>query len=148
MTIATTIAALQVVHLTITGVSSAPTSMPSNLDQVKKPTVLVIPSAATWNPATAGLSGLRRQSREYEVRCYVQPVAQGITGIDAGYDACVTLLDAFGNKYLADISLGNTVDNIRAISDSGVRGGQGGPQWAQVDWWGFIYRVTVSEKSA
>ena len=142
MTIATTIAALQVVHLTITGVSSAPTNMPSNLDQVKKPTVLVIPGAATWNLAAVGL---RRQSREYEVRCYVQPVAQGIAGIDAGYDACVALLDAFGNKYLADISLGDTVDTITAIADTGVGTSL---MWGDVPWWGFIYRLTIVEKSA
>lgn len=142
MSIATTIAALQAIHLTITGVNSAPTDMPSNLDQVEKPTVLVWPMEANWNLQAVDL---RRQARTYVARCYVQPVAQGVTGSDAGYDACVTLLERFGQKYLTDISLGNTVDTITAISDGGVNGEL---MWAQVPWWGFEYRLTIVEKSA
>ena len=145
MTVATTIAALQTIHLTITGVNSAPTKMPGNLDQVKKPTVIVIPREATWN--TAAIDQLRRQSRVYEVRCYVQPVSQGLTGPDDGYQKAVPLLERFGQKYLADITLGHTVDTITALSDSGVLSGEG-LVWAEVGWWGFIYRITVVEKSS
>lgn len=145
MTVATTIAALQAVHAGITGIGSAPTDMPSNLEQVKKPTVLVFPVEATWNLAAIEL---RRQERTYEVRCYVQPVAQNVAGIDAGYDACVALIERFGQAYLTDITLGGVVDTIRAISDRGISGGGFELMWAQVAWWGFIYRVTVVEKSA
>lgn len=144
MTVATTIAALQTIHLTITGVNSAPTTMPSNLDQVKKPTVLVFPAEATWNMAAIDL---RRQERVYEVRCYVQPVGQGLTGVDDGYQKTVTLLERFGQKYLTDITLGGSVDTMRALADSGVRGGEG-LVWADVGWWGFVYRITVVEKSS
>lgn len=145
MSVATTIAALQAIHLTITGVNSAPTDMPSNLEQVKKPTVLVFPVEAEWHLQAIDL---RRQERTYEVRCYVQPVAQGIAGIDAGYDACVTLLERFGQKYLTDITLGGAVDTMRALTDRGVSGGGYELMWGQVAWWGFIYRITVVEKSA
>jgi hypothetical protein len=145
MSVATTLAALQAIHLTITGVNSAPTNMPSTLEQVKRPTALVWPMEATWNLQAIDL---RRQSRVYVVRCYVQPVAQGLTGIDAGYDACVTLLERFGRKYLDDITLGGVVDTITAISDRGVSGGGYDLMWAQVPWWGFEYRLTVVEKSA
>ncbi len=145
MTIATTLAALQTIHAAITGVASAPTDMPSNLEQVKKPTVLVFPVEATWNLAAVDY---KRQERTYEVRCYVQPVAQGVAGIDDGYDKCVALLELFGRAYLADVSLGGAVDTIRSITDRGISGGGYELMWAQVPWWGFIYRVTVVEKSA
>ncbi len=144
MSVATTIAALQAIHAAITGVASAPTDMPASLEQVKRPTVLIWPGEATWNLQAVDY---KRQQRTYEVRCYVQPIAQGIAGIDAGYDACVALIERFGRAYLADVTLGGAVDTIVSIVDRGVSGGGYELQWAQVPWWGFIYQITVVEKS-
>ena len=145
MTVSATIAALQTIHKTITGVVSAPTAMPSNLDQVTLPAALVWPGEATWDMQAIGL---KRQERSYIVRVFVQAVAQGITGPDQGYQACVGLLQSFGAKYLADITLGGVADHITALRDSGVSGGGFELMWGQVPYWGFVYRVSVVEKSA
>ena len=145
MTVSTTLTALQAKHLAITGINSAPTAIPGNLDGVRLPVVLVWPGEATWDMAAIGL---RRQDRTYIVRVYVQPVAQGVAGPDQGYQACVALLEDFGAAYMADLSLGGAVDHISAVQDSGVSGGGFELQWAQVPYWGFVYRVTVVEKSA
>ncbi len=144
MTIATTIAALQALHESIPGVGSAPVHMPSNLERVPRPIVLIWPDAGSWRLQALEL---RRQERTYIVRCYVQRVAEGLAGFDEGYDACVSLMEAFGRAYLDDISLGGVVDQITAIADRGVSGGGYELTWAQVPWWGFEYRVTVVEKS-
>jgi hypothetical protein len=144
MTIATTLAALQTIHAAITGVASAPTDKPSNTDRIRHPFVLVWPDAAEWHLQAIDL---RRQQRTYIVRCYVQPAAQGLAGIDAGYDTCVTLLEHFGRAYLADTTLGGAVDHIESITDMGVSGGSYELTWAQVSWWGFEYRIVVVEKS-
>ena len=145
MTVLATVAALQTMHLAITGVASAPTAMPSSPDQVRFPAVLVWPGEAEWQLQAIGL---KRQERTYIVRCYVQPVAQGVAGPDQGYQACVALLDDFGRAYLGDPTLGGAVDQIAALRDSGVSGGGFELRWGSVPYWGFVYRVTVVEKSA
>ena len=145
MTVSATVTALQTLHASISGVAEAPTAMPSNPDQVRLPCALVWPADAEWHMQAIGL---KRQERTYIVRVFVQPVAKGIAGPDEGYQACITLLEDFGAAYLADITLGSAVDNIRAISDSGVSGGGFELVWGNVPYWGFVYRVTVVEKSA
>ncbi len=145
MTVSTTLTALQTKHAGITGIASAPTAIPGNLDGVKLPVALTWPAEATWDMQSIGL---RRQERTYIVRVYVQAVAQGIAGPDQGYQACVALLEDFGAAYMADLSLGGAVDHISAVRDSGVSGGGFELLWGQVPYWGFVYRVSVVEKSA
>ena len=145
MSIVTTIAALQTANKAITGVKSAPVSMPSALNTTLLPIALVWPGETIWNIAAMGL---QRQEREYIVRCYVKPIGQGIAGIDDGYDECVTLLDAFGSKYLGDITLGHAVDTMLSIADSGVSGGGFELTWAGVAYWGFVFRLRIVEKSS
>lgn len=145
MSISTTLTALQTVHATVTGVKSAPTDMPSALNTAVLPMVLVWPSAAEWNLQALDLY---RRRRDYVVRCYVQPVAQGEAGIDDGYQNCVTLIEAFGLAYMADLTLGGVVDHIMAIRDSGVSGGGMQLTWGQVPYWGFVYTVSVIEKTS
>ena len=145
MTVLATIAALQTKHLTVSGIKSAPTAMPGNLDQVTLPAVLVWPGEATWDMQAIGL---KRQERTYIVRCFVQAVAQGIAGPDQGYQACVGLLDDFGRAYLGDLTLGGAVDHIAGLRDSGVSGGGFDLKWGDVPYWGFVYRLTAIEKSA
>jgi hypothetical protein len=147
MTIAATITALQTLHLTLTtsGVKTAPTTMPSNLNTATMPIVLVWPGEADWR---AQAVGLKRQQREYIVRCFVAPVAQDLAGPVNHYATCNTLLEAFGRAYLADVSLGNKVDSIATIVDSGVSGGTFDLTWAGVSYWGFVFRLGIVEKSA
>ena len=145
MSVVATIAALQTAHAAITGVGSAPTAMPSNIDQVTLPSALVWPGEATWQMQAIGL---KRQERTYIVRVFVQPVAQDVAGPDAGYQACAGLLELFGRAYLTDITLAGAVDHITGLRDSGVSGGGFELMWGQVPYWGFVYRVTVVEKSS
>ena len=145
MTVLATVAALQTMHLAVSGVASAPTAMPSNPDQVRFPAVLVWPGEAEWQLQAIDL---KRQERTYIVRCYVQPVAQGVAGPDQGYQAGVALLDDFGRAYLGDPTLGGAVDQIAALRDSGVSGGGFELRWGDVPYWGFVYRISVVEKSA
>jgi len=145
MTVLATVAALQTLHRTITGVAEAPTAMPSNPDQVRFPAVLVWPGEATWQLQAIGL---KRQERTYIVRVYVEATAQNVAGPNAGYQAAVTLLELFGRAYLTDTTLGGAVDQISALRDSGVSGGSFELLWGQVPYWGFVYRVSVVEKSA
>ncbi len=144
MTVLTTIAALQTIHVAVSGINSAPTTMPSNLDQVELPCALVWPGEATW--AMHAL-GLKRQERTYIVRVFVAPVAQSIAGPDDGYQDCAELVEDVGAAYLDDVTLGNTIDHIVTIRDSGVSGGGFELLWGNVPYWGFSYRVTVVEKS-
>jgi hypothetical protein len=106
---------------------------------------LVWPGEATWNMQAIDL---KRQERTYIVRVYVQPVAQGVAGPDQGYQACVAMIEAVGRAYLGDLTLGGAVDHIAGLRDSGVSGGGFELQWGGVPYWGFVYRVTVVEKSA
>ena len=142
MSIATTVSALQTKHAAISGVRTAPTAMPSNLSTAVLPIALVWPSAATWSLQAMGL---KRQEREYEVRVYVQPVAEGVAGPDAGYQACLTLLELFGQAYQGDPDLSASVDHLLSCRDEGVTAGL---TWGQITYWGFVYHLTVVEKSS
>ena len=146
MSITTTIAAIQTKNAAVTGMTSAPTAMPSALNGTLLPIALVWPGPATWNIAAMGL---QRQEREYIVRVYVQPVGQGIAGPDAGYTACLALLEAVGQEYLKDITFGSAnIDTTLEMTDSGVLGGGPEMTWAEIGYWGFTYRLRIVEKSS
>jgi len=144
-TIAETVAALQILHAGINGVASAPTAMPSNLDQIDLPIALVWPGEATW---TLHAIGLHHQDRTYIVRVFVAPVAQGVAGPDEGYQECMTLMEAFGQAYIDDPTLGDVVDHIEDIADSGVSGGGMELGWGNTAYWGFVFRIRIAEKTA
>ncbi len=143
MSITTTVTALQTLHAGISGVKSAPTAMPSNLSTGALPIALVWPGPGEWSLQAMGL---KRQERTYEVRVFVQPVAEGIAGPDAGYQACLSLLEAFGQAYQGDPSLSGSVDQIAACRDDGVTAGA--LTWGNVPYWGFVYHLTVVEKNS
>ena len=65
MTVSATITALQTLHAAISGINSAPTVVPSNVDQVTLPAALVWPADAEWQMQAIGL---KRQERTYIVR--------------------------------------------------------------------------------
>lgn len=144
MSIATTVTKLQALHLTVSGIKSAPTTMPSSLNTAVMPIALTWPAESKWKLQALDLN---RQDRTYLVRVYVQPVAQGLAGIDDGYQKCVTLLEAFGQKYLNDMSLGGAVDHIASIADSGVIGGSQELIGSKVEYWGFVFTLTITEKT-
>jgi len=146
VSITTTIAAIQAKNLAVTGIKSAPTKMPSALNTSVLPIALVWPGPATWNLAAMGL---KRQTREYVVRVYVQPAGQGITGPDDGYTACLALLEAVGQAYVGDITYGSAnIDTTQEMSDSGVSFGGPDLTWADVQYWGFVFRLRVVEKTS
>lgn len=145
MSVSSVIAGLQAIHRGIAGVAAAPTAMPGSLNTAVQPLVLVWPGQARWSLQALGYY---RQERVYEVRCYVQPVGQDRAGPENGYSNTVALLQRFGEAYLADPSLGGLVDGLVELSDSGVLGG--GPEMTVggISYWGFVYRVTVVEKTS
>jgi len=146
VSVTTTIAAIQGKNAAVTGMKSAPIAVPSALNTTLLPIALVWPGPATWAiPAM----GLKRQEREYIVRVYVQPVGQGIAGPDAGYTACLALLEGVGQAYLADITYGSpNIDTTLEMSDSGVLGGGPEMTWGETGYWGFVYRLRIVEKSS
>ena len=107
MTIATVIAAIQAVNATITGVTSAPTTIPGALRTADLPEALVF--VGPGRPER--VSDFSLHFRTFYVRCYVKPVAQDIKP-DAGYSEAYTLLQRFVEKYLSDITLGGAVQHI------------------------------------
>ncbi len=145
MTIAATITALQTLHATIAGVNTAPTVFPSNLNTATMPIVLTWPGEADWR---AQAVGLKREQREYIVRCYVAPISQDKAGPENAYTLCNTLLNLFGRAYLDNPTLSGAVDNILTILDSGVSGGTFDLTWAGIAYWGFVFRLGIVEKTA
>ena len=138
MSVLTTLAALQAAHLTITGIASAPTAMPAALNTATLPIALTFPSAAEWNEQAIGL---KRQFREYIIRVYVNPAAQG-EGVDEGFQECLPIIQAFGEYYLGHLTLTDAVDHIGDIRDEGI----GILPFAGVDYRGFTFHVNVTEK--
>jgi hypothetical protein len=144
MSVQTTISALQTKHATITGMKSAPTAMPSVLNTADLPMALVWPADAEWSLQAMGL---RRQDRLYIVRVFVAPVAQD-RPVDGGYQRCLPLIEAFGQAYQADTTLGGAVDHINDCRDMGISGGGYELTWGGMPYWGFVYRVQVTEKAS
>lgn len=144
MAVLTTIAKLQELHLTISGIVSAPTERPASINSVKLPLVMVTPGPADWNPHAIGL---KRQQRRYTIEVIAGAVAQG-RGIDQNYQKAVGLLDGFGSLYMGNQTLDHTVDHIGVDdgmwSDSGILE----IEVAGAKFWGFAISLDVIEKSS
>jgi len=138
MTVQATVAAFQALHRAIAGVTSAPAALPGSANETDLPLVITKPAEATWSQQAVGL---KRQERAYLVYCLVAPVALG-DAPDTGFQACLPLLQAFGEAYLNDLSLGGAVDHLGEVADGGVEV----LTFAGVHYHGFIYRVTAVEK--
>ena len=139
MSIADTVAAFQALHATIPGVTSAPTALPSAINEVELPLVITKPDEAFWNEQAVGL---KRQGRTYLIYCLVAPVASGESVTDSGFQASLPLLQAFGEAYLCNRSLGGAVDHLNNIRDGGAEV----LTFSRVDYHGFTYRVDAVEK--
>jgi hypothetical protein len=139
MTIATTIAALQALHITVTGVVTAPTVTPASINTADLPLVLTIPGAATWEQEYAGG---HEQTREYVVRLYVGPVGQDT--VDEAFDAAVPIIQAIGTAYQDNPTLTGAVSHIdTGFTDTGL---DGQLMFAGQAYRGCEFRVKVTEK--
>lgn len=153
MTISATVTALQAIHAGITGVKSAPTSLPQSI------VTSSLPMAFTWPGPTIALvnthgwtaaPGWYMQHRIYIVRCYVKPIAQG-SGFDDGYQTAITLLQRFGEAYMAtgNQNLGGLIAHLGpGISDGGVRGDMQWVTGGDVFYTGFEFRIEAVEKES
>lgn len=144
MTIAATITALQTLHAGISGIKSAPTAFPSNVNTASLPLVLTMPGPANWLEQAVGL---KRQNREYIVRVYVNPVAQDKAGPENAMTTINALIQLFGRAYLADLSLSGAIDHIDRIEDSGAVENME-LTTAGITYYGFVFRLGIVEKSA
>ena len=141
MTVAATVTAIQTVNAAVTGMTSAPTAMPSQLTTAVLPLAITIPGPAEWQNNSDGWGF---QFRSYYVRVYVKPVSQDIVA-DGGFQDAMTLIQRFGDAYIADTTFGGAVNTVRlddgfgpAISDGGVSGQMtwgAAPEGA--NYWGF-----------
>lgn len=140
MTVLLTVAALQTKHLTISGVTSAPTAMPASLNSVALPCVLVFPGEAEWTQVSIGT---RYKPRKYIIRLFVKPVAQG-QGIDEGYQLTLPFFDSFATAYLNDLTLTGAVGHLDNIKD----GGAAVLTFAGTEYHGIEFTMDVHEKIA
>jgi len=139
MSITATVAAFQTLHLTISGVVTAPTALPGSVNEVELPLALTKPDEATWVEQAIGL---KRQNRIYVVFCLVAPVALGKDMPDTGFKACLPLLQAFGETYLSHRTLNGAVDHLDNIRDGGVEI----LTYAGINYHGFVFHVDTVEK--
>ncbi|KKN82079.1 hypothetical protein LCGC14_0313460 [marine sediment metagenome] len=122
------------------GIASAPTVVPASLNSVSLPMAICIPGEADWGPQAVGL---KRHDRTYRILVYVKPLPQGI-GIDEGFQEVLPILQAMGDTFNGNLSLDNTVDHIRDIHDSGVRGDM---EYAGFTYHGFELSFEVTDKT-
>ena len=136
--------ALQDIHAGIDGIASAPqpAKYRAAIDTGDLPLVLTWPGPSEWGPQALGLN---RSDRTYIVRVYVEPIGQGT--LAQRTLQIMPLLDAIGQAYLNDRSLGGAVDHIGgpmgAITDTGA---VVLPPLAGIEYAGFEFRVPVTEK--
>lgn len=139
MTIATTVAALQALHATVTGVANAPTKTPASINTADMPLVITIPGAATWGEE---YSEGHAQVREYIVRLFYGPVGQGT--VDAAFDAVIPIIQAIGTAYQDDPNLGGAVAHIdKGFTDTGL---EGTLLFGKQEYRGCEFRVRITEK--
>jgi len=139
VTIAATIAALQALHATVTGVRTAPTKIPASFGAADLPLVMTLPGTASWESEAVGL---HCQVREYVVRLFVQPTGQGT--VDEGFDAALPIIQAIGTAYQDDPTLGSAVAHIDAtFTDTGL---DGQLMFAGQAYRGCEFRMKITEK--
>jgi len=146
MSVSATVAGIQAVNAAITGITSAPSTMPASLNSSALPFAITIPGPAVWKNASAGFG---HQLRIYIVRFYVAPIARDIPA-DGGFQDALTLIQAVGDAYMADTTFGGVVQTVDSdgpqdgIIDNGVvanmtYGSEGTP------YWGFEFQVVTKE---
>lgn len=142
MGITATVATLQTLHATISGVTSAPTARPVEVAPASLPCVIVRPGALALGREGRSLAG---RTRSYEGICLVVVPNQG-RGISEGLARSHALMDAFGAFYEEQIEGGSDLSTGGVIV--GYRDG-GEPQsligYGASEFEGFTFTVEVWE---
>ena len=144
MSILTVWDALQGIHRTVAGIRKASEKMPAKLNTDDLPFAHMRIDTGEWER----VSDFSLQFRTFVVTVFVKPVAQG--KLDDGLKVSARLLQALGEVYLSDITLGGAVQHMGrgarwappTMEDSGVMV----YTYAGTDYWGFEYRITVKEQ--
>lgn len=136
---------LQALHAAIRGVRSAGMKYPADLASAQVPYVLTWPGTGRWQ--SLAMNDKRRMDREFIVRCFHSPIAQGSP--EKPPEGLEDLMWRFGEAYTspenADQSI--TVAGVRyqivilgeGIEDSGI----GVLPYAGIAYHGFEFRVPV-----
>lgn len=143
MTIATVHAAFQTKLLAVDGITTAPTRQPASIQSVDLPMAITRPGICSWSQ---GSYGKKQQIRNWEVTVYVQAIYQG-QPIEQGYAATLPILEAVGEGFLDDPTLGDVVDTLQIqedeMTDSGVLGDL---LFGEVFYHGFTMTIPVKER--
>ena len=141
MTIAATITTLKTIVVGSSGIKTALINVPSALTVGQLPCAIIWPDRGTLNEHAVGLY---RFIQTYIIRVYVKPIVQGAS-IDEGYQACFAPYSALANTLIKNLSLNNTVDEVRQpIRAIGPRGDF---EWAGTTYHGFEFQLDVTEKT-
>lgn len=115
-----TVQQLQMLHLTIDGVTTCPTVYPASISTAQLPLVIVWPGSGTTLPITARGQRLLT-NREYSVRCYMEPFGQG--NYDSAPRDAQSLIDRFIRTYFDNMTLADGYTRIESVRDSGIIAG-------------------------
>lgn len=145
MTIATVIAAIQAVNEDITGIRSAPTTIPGKLNTADLPIMLVF--VGPGEPER--VSDFSLHFRTFWIRCYVKPIVLDAKP-DAGYSQAYGLLQSVIEAYLSDITFGGVVEhagtgaryNPPTLMDDGIEA----LSYAGTMYHGFQITITTKEQ--
>ena len=145
MTIATVIAAIQGVNEDISGIRSAPTTIPGKLNTADLPMMLCFVGPG----APERVSDFMLHFRTFYIRCYVKPVSLDVKP-DAGYSEAYGLLQSVIEEYLDDITFGGAVQhagtgarwNPPTMEDSGIQA----LEYAGTLYHGFEIVITTKEQ--
>lgn len=145
MTIASVITAIQGINAGISGIKTAPTTIPGALRSADLPMMLVF--VGPGEPER--VSDFSLHFRTFWVRCYVKPISQD-TKPDAGYSEAYTLLQRVIETYLSDITFGGAVQHAGrgarfdppTLEDSGIQA----MPYAGTLYHGFEIVVTTKEQ--
>ena len=145
MSILTVFDKLQATHRSVAGIKRSSERLPDKLNTDDLPFAWTQVSDGEWTR----VSDFSLHFRTFTVRVYVKPIAQG-GPLDAGFKQAARLIQALGEKYLSDITLGGVVQHMGTgarfdpptMEDSGIV-----PlDFAGTTYWGFEYRITVKEQ--
>ncbi len=142
MALSTTYTKLQDVHAAVSGVKSAPYDRPAAIQPAQCPCVLTWLGPGTWTNIS---HNFWQQEREYIVRCYYAPLAQGVWF--GNVRDMLTVMQSVIRAYTTDtnINLGGTIDHNLGMSDNGD---DGILMYNGVPFVGFEIRVRIREKSS
>lgn len=125
------------------GIVTCSTSLPAVVNNADLPLAYVTVGPGQWNEHAVSL---KRQVRVYVITVLVKPVALGLYP-DEGYQAAMPILNALGNTFLDDPTLGHTVDEIGSgarpqFGDAGIAS----IKFGDVDYIGCQVQLQVTEK--